>query len=101
MAKRIKSGIKRVEVAERNRLRNVAMKSAIKTYIRKVMSALEAGQKDEAGPLAQRAISLLDSSVTKGILHRNTVARRKSRLMLAINKAQKPKPAKKGTGRLA
>ena len=101
MAKRIKSGIKRVEIAERNRLRNVAMKSAIKTYIRKAMTAVEAGDKKEMEPLAQRAVSMLDSSVTKGILHRNTVARRKSKLMLAVNAAKKKVAKPKGkTGRL-
>ena len=85
MAKRIKSGIKRVAIAERNRLRNVAMKSAIKTYIRKAVTAIETGNATEAEPLAKRAISLLDSSIHKGVLHRNTVARRKSKLMIALN----------------
>lgn len=102
MAKRIKSGIKRVQVAERNRLRNVAQKSAVKTYMRKTIAAVEAGDKTEVETLAKRAISLLDSSVTKGILHRNTVARRKSRLMKAINAAMAKKTTRRtgGTGRL-
>ncbi len=87
MAKRIKSGLKRVEVAERNRQRNVMVKSAIKTATKKVIESIEDKSETVKTDLVA-AISKLDKAVSKGILHKNTVARRKSRLMKKINNAQ-------------
>jgi len=87
MAKRIKSGIKRVEVAERNRQRNVAVKSAIKSAVRHTQEAIVA-QGDDVQAKFQAAVSLLDKAVTKGVLHRKAAARRKSRLAKKFNAAQ-------------
>ncbi|MBC7473422.1 MAG: 30S ribosomal protein S20 [Candidatus Sericytochromatia bacterium] len=89
MAKRIKSGLKRVEVAERNRQRNVAVKSSIKTATRKVLESL----KDEEVLKKELpiAISKMDKAVSKGIVHKNTVARKKSRLMKRVNAEAKAK----------
>lgn len=86
MAKRIKSGLKRVEVAERNRQRNVAVKSAVKTRIKRVNEAMTHGE-DQAltADLLKVAISAIDRAARKGILHPNTAARRKSRLVKALN----------------
>lgn len=86
LAKRIKSGLKRVEVAERNRQRNVAVKSAVKTRIKRVNEAMNHGE-DQAltADLLKVAISTIDRAARKGILHPNTAARRKSRLVKALN----------------
>lgn len=87
MAKRIKSGLKRVEVAERNRQRNVMVKSSIKTATKKVLEAIESSSETLKTDLVA-AISKLDKAVNKGILHKNTVARKKSRLMKKLNQAE-------------
>ena len=89
MAKRIKSGLKRVEVAERNRQRNVAVKSSIKTATKKVLESL----KDEEVLKKELpiAISKMDKAVSKGIVHKNTIARKKSRLMKRVNAEAKAK----------
>jgi small subunit ribosomal protein S20 len=74
---RIKSAKKRVEVAERNRQRNIAVKSAVRTAIKKVLVAAEA---EAAAQNLKQAYSLIDRAVLKGILHKNTGARYKSRV---------------------
>lgn len=86
MAKRIKSGIKRVEIAERNRQRNIAVKSTIRTAVRKTVEAINGG---EAGSteLFVKAQSQLDKAAVKGVLHKNAVARKKSRLAKKLNAA--------------
>lgn len=86
MAKRIKSGLKRVEVAERNRQRNVAVKSAVKTATKKVIEGV-AEKSETLNQDVMDAISKLDKAASKGILHKNTVARKKSRLMKKVNAA--------------
>jgi small subunit ribosomal protein S20 len=80
-----KSAKKMVRVAERRRLRNQAARSTVRTYVRKAESAVRAGEEAEAP--VREAIRALDKAVTKGILHRNNVARRKSRLMKKLNRA--------------
>lgn len=80
MANRIKSGIKRVEIAERNRQRNVAVKSKVKTATRKTVEALTSGDAAAIQTLFVSAQSELDKAANKGVLHKNTVARRKARL---------------------
>lgn len=85
MAKRIKSGIKRVEIAERNRQRNVAVKSAVKTRIKRVHEAMAGDDQALSADLLKVAISAIDRAARKGILHPNTAARRKSRLVKALN----------------
>ncbi|MGE5708522.1 MAG: 30S ribosomal protein S20 [Bacteroidota bacterium] len=88
MAKRIKSGIKRVEIAERNRARNVAVKSAIKTRVKNVRIAIDKTP-DQLPSLLSVAYSTIDRAVRKGVLHRNTAARRKARLARSLNKLVK------------
>ena len=84
----IKSAKKRILVAQRNYERNIAYKSSIKTAVRKVLSLAQAKEKDnEAIKLAlSYAYKLCDKAVSKGILHKNTASRKKSRLTKAINK---------------
>ena len=81
----IKSAKKRVLVAERNHARNVAVKSRIKTAIKKVLEALK-NDTDKVQELLSVAYKLLDKSVSKGVLHKNTAARKKSRLTKFVNK---------------
>lgn len=85
MAKRIKSGIKRVQIAERNRLRNVAVKSEVKTRIKQVVASLDAQADSKEAVL--KAISTIDRAARKGIIHHNKAARLKSRLMKRVNGA--------------
>ncbi|MBR1461315.1 30S ribosomal protein S20 [bacterium] len=82
----IKSAKKRVLIAEANRQRNVAFKSSIKTAIKKTLE-LAAGKDTEAlSASLSKVYQLCDKAVVKGILHKNTAARKKSRLALAIKK---------------
>ena len=82
---RIKSAKKRVDVAERNRQRNMAVKSAMRTAIKKVINAADAAAREEA---LKQAYSLIDSAILKGILHKNTGSRYKSRMAkLVLKKA--------------
>ena len=81
----IKSAKKRVLVAERNHARNVAVKSSIKTAVKKVIAALKEDT-SKVQELLSNAYKLLDKSVSKGVLHKNTAARKKSRLTKFVNK---------------
>ena len=84
----IKSSKKRVLVAERNYERNVAFKSSIKTAVKKVLVLAQAKENDQEAINAalSQAYKLCDKAVSKGILHKNTASRKKSRLTKAINK---------------
>ena len=88
-----KSAIKRIRVAERNRLRNKAYKSAVKTLTKRYHEALEAdasAPSEESSKLVQErmsaAVSKIDKAVKRGVLHKNAGARRKSRLAKALKK---------------
>ncbi|MCQ2753677.1 MAG: 30S ribosomal protein S20 [bacterium] len=85
----IKSAKKRVLVAEENRQRNVAFKTSIKTAIKKALSLAEGSDKDALSTAISKVYQLCDKAVSKGILHKNTAARKKSRLVLAIKKLAK------------
>ncbi len=84
----IKSAKKRILVAQRNYERNVAFKSSIKTAVKKALVLAEAKEKDldAIKSALSEAYKLCDKAVSKGILHKNTAARKKSRLTVAINK---------------
>ncbi len=84
----IKSAKKRVLTAERNRIRNVAFKTSIKTAVKKVLELAKSDDKDALNTAMSRAYQLCDKAVSKGILHKNTAARKKSRLTKAVNKLQ-------------
>lgn len=77
----IKSVVKDVKKSRLNHLRNVSAKSAMKTYIRKAKSALDGKTTGDAGDAVRVAISTIDKTAQRGIIHRNAAARRKSRLM--------------------
>lgn len=82
----IKSSKKRILTAERNRLKNVAVKSEIKTAVRKTLELAQAKNEAELAPAMSRTYKLCDKAVSKGVLHKNTAARKKSRLTIAVNK---------------
>jgi small subunit ribosomal protein S20 len=82
----IKSAKKRVLIAEANRQKNVAWKSSIKTAFKKVLELATGKDKDALSAALSKAYQLCDKAVSKGILHKNTAARKKSRLTKAVNK---------------
>ncbi|HEY0560037.1 MAG: ribosomal protein [Mycobacterium sp.] len=74
----IKSQIKRIKTNEKARLRNKAVKSSLKTSIRKFREAADAGNVDEALQLQRAASRQLDKAASKGVIHANQAANRKS-----------------------
>jgi small subunit ribosomal protein S20 len=74
----IKSQIKRNKQNEAARQRNQAVKSALKTAVRKFRTAVDAGDKDAAGIAAKDALRKLDKAASKGVIHKNQAANRKS-----------------------
>ena len=85
----IKSSKKRVLIAERNRQRNVAFKSSIKTAVKKALALATEGSKEDLASAISAVYKLCDKAVSTGVLHKNTAARKKSRLVLAIKKLEK------------
>ncbi|MDO4929102.1 MAG: 30S ribosomal protein S20 [Corynebacterium sp.] len=82
----IKSKKKRILTNEKARLRNKAVRSAVRTDIRKFREAVEAGNKEIAEQQLRVASRSLDKAVSKGVLHRNNAANKKSAMALAFNK---------------
>lgn len=82
----IKSAKKRILTAERNREQNVAFKSSIKTAIKKVLVLAQAKEQEELNSALSTVYKLCDKAVSKGVLHKNTASRKKSRLTIAVNK---------------
>lgn len=74
----IKSQKKRNLTNEKARLRNKAVKSSLKTAVRRFNAAAEAGDSEQATALARDASRKLDKAVSKGVIHRNQAANRKS-----------------------
>ena len=74
----IKSQIKRIKQNEKRHQRNKAVKSGLKTAVRKFREAAEAGDKDTAVALANEAGRKLDKAASKGVIHKNQAANRKS-----------------------
>ena len=74
----IKSQIKRNRTNERARQRNVAVKSALKTAVRRFRTAADAGDAAAAETALQAASRQLDKAVSKGVIHKNQAANRKS-----------------------
>ncbi|MDD2372909.1 MAG: 30S ribosomal protein S20 [Syntrophomonadaceae bacterium] len=80
-----KAPAKRARKAEENRLRNKAYKSRLKTAIKNYESALQEDNQEAARDNLLQVTSLIDKSVNKGVLHKNTAARRKSSLVKKFN----------------
>ena len=82
----IKSAKKRVLVASKKTLRNQMIKTALKTAVKKFETAVASKNKEEAKAAYTQAVKKIDMAVTKGILHKNTAARKKSAITLKLNK---------------
>jgi small subunit ribosomal protein S20 len=71
---------KRAKQAEKSRIRNAGQRSNLRTFVKKVIAAVNAGDKEKAQAAYQVVVPIIDSAVTKGIIHKNKAARGKSRL---------------------
>jgi small subunit ribosomal protein S20 len=71
---------KRARQAEKSRIRNAGQRSNLRTFIKKVIAAVNSGDKTKAQEAFKIAQPVIDSAVTKGIIHKNKAARHKSRL---------------------
>jgi len=81
----IKSAKKRILVNETKAARNKAIRSKVKTYVKKVEAAVEAKDKEAASAALVAAIAEIDKACTKGVYHKNTASRKVSRLSKAVN----------------
>ena len=80
----IASARKRARQAVTRRAHNMALRSRMRTHIKKVEAAITAGDKDAATSTYRTAVSVLDNSAGKGLIHANKAARHKSRLNARI-----------------
>ncbi len=81
----IKSQKKRILTNEKRRVRNQAVKSELKTMVRKTREAVDSGDKDAAEAQLRKTSRKLDVAVSKGVIHRNQAANRKSKLAKHVN----------------
>jgi small subunit ribosomal protein S20 len=84
-----KSADKRMRQSEKRRAINRGNRTKVRSYIKKLRSALDSGKADEIQRALPEAISVIDKSVQKGVLHANAAARYKSRLTVRANQARK------------
>jgi small subunit ribosomal protein S20 len=84
-----KSAEKRVRQNEKRRQINRGHRTKVRTYIKKLRSALDSEEKQQIDQMLPEAISVIDKSVQKGVLHANAAARYKSRLTVSANRAGK------------
>jgi small subunit ribosomal protein S20 len=82
----IKSQLKRIKTNEKARQRNKSVKSALKTAVRRFREAANAGDRDKAVELARTAGRALDKAASKGVIHANAAANKKSAMSLRANK---------------
>ena len=82
----IKSAKKRILVNKTKADRNTAIKSGVKTAVKKVLAAVEANDKEAAKSALVAATSAIDKATKKGVYHKNTAARKVTRLTVAVNK---------------
>lgn len=76
--------IKRVRQAEKSRLRNASQRSHLRTFIKKVVAAIDDGNKEQAQTAYQVVVPKIDAAVNKGLIHKNKAARSKSRLSAKV-----------------
>lgn len=84
----IKSAIKRARQNLKRRDRNRYYRTTVRTYIKRARKQIEANELEDAETTVRAAIKAMDNAAQKGIIHRNNAARRKSRLVKALNKAR-------------
>lgn len=82
------SSKKRARQNEKRRLRNKAVRTRAKNFVKRARQAIDTGALDEAEEAVRQAASELDSAAAKGVIHKNNAARRKSRLMIKLNRAK-------------
>lgn len=82
----IKSAKKRIDVIATKTERNKAVKSRVRTYVKKVDVAVAAGDKDAAEAALLAATSEIDKATSKGVYHKNYASRKISRMAIAVNK---------------
>ncbi len=82
----IKSAKKRIKVIAKKTMRNKMIKSSTKTAVKKFTTALESKNVAEATTALKGAIKAIDKATSKGVFHKNTASRKKSRLTKALNK---------------
>lgn len=75
---------KRVRQAEKRRQRNIAQRSMMRTFVKKVLKAINAGDRAAAESAYQTAVPIIDRMAGRGLIHRNKAARHKSRLNARI-----------------
>jgi small subunit ribosomal protein S20 len=75
---------KRARQAEKSRVRNTGQRSNLRTFTKKVIAAVESGDKEQANAAYKTVVSVIDSAVTKGLIHKNKAARSKSRLNIKV-----------------
>lgn len=81
----IKSAKKRILVIKTKTERNKAIKSKVKTYVKKVLSAIESGNKDQAKVALNDAYRVIQQAASKGVFHKKNAARKMSKLSIAVN----------------
>lgn len=79
---------KRVRQQETHRQRNVNLRSKMRTFIKKVIAAIDSGNQEDAKKTFKEAVSVIDSMINKGIVHRNKAARHKKRLHARIKQME-------------
>jgi small subunit ribosomal protein S20 len=75
---------KRARQAEKSRVRNAGQRSNLRTFIKKVIAAVNAGDKEKAEAAFKTAQPVIDSAVNKGLIHKNKASRSKSRLLAKV-----------------
>jgi small subunit ribosomal protein S20 len=79
---------KRIRQAEKNRLHNSSIRSKLRTYVKKVVKAIDSGDKAAAEEAYKAAVPIIDRTARKGLIHPNKAARHKSRLNNHIRNMQ-------------
>ncbi len=99
-----KAALKRIEIAERNRLRNKSYKSAVKTLMKNCLTAVEDYSRQPSPESLQEvqnrmsaAYSKIDKAVKRGVLHPNNGARKKSRLARTLKRVEAPNSSSEGS----
>lgn len=88
-----KSAVKRAKQSEKRRLRNRMRKTRMKTAIRSLEQAIQSQSPEQAKEKLQEAISIIDKTAAKGVIHRNKASRKISRLTRKVNALSKQEVA--------
>lgn len=83
----IKSAIKRIKTSNRNKRRNKSVKANLRTFIKKAEEIIKS-KKEDALSFIKKAVSKIDRATAKGIIHKKTASRKKSRLFKKYNLAK-------------